>query len=148
MKRIIVFIIVGFLLLSLGFGGGLMAGRLWLSPDNGPAKSSVEEPGPVFFVGDFISNLSGSGSHVVNFKLSLELSDPKAMEMITSPNWIARIKNEIILLAKDRVFEDLTSAEGVLSLAEDIKRTINAIMPAVRDKAPVTRVLFESFVLQ
>ncbi len=148
MKRIVVFIIVGILLVSLGFGGGLIAGRAWLSPEDNGSREKIEEPGPVFFVGDFISNLTGSGNHIVNFKLSLEMSDPKALEMIASPNWLARIKNEIILLAKDRIFEDLTNAEGVLSLAEDIKRTINSIMPAIRDKAPVMRVLFEGFVLQ
>lgn len=148
MKRIIVFIIVGIVLVSLGFGGGLVVGRTVLSPEKGAPASKIEEPGPVFFVGDFISNLGGTGGHVVNFKLSLEMSDPKAIEMIASPNWLARIKNEIILLAKDRVFDDLTSAEGVLSLAEDIKRTINSIMPTIGEKAPVMRVLFEGFVLQ
>ncbi len=148
MKRIVVFIIVGILLVSLGFGGGLVAGRVWLSPEDNQAREKIEEPGPVFFVGDFISNLAGPGNHVVNFKVSLEMSGPKAVETISSPGWLARVKNEIILLAKDRIFEDLTNAEGVLSLAEDIKRTINGIMHATRDKTPVTRVLFEGFVLQ
>ena len=126
-----------------------MAGRTWLSPEKGPSSSATfEEPGPVFFVGDFLSNLAGGGAHVASFKVSLEMSGPKAFEMISSPNWLARIKNEILLLTKDRVFEDLTNAEGVISLAEDIKRTINAIMPPAKDKVPVVRVLFEGFVLQ
>jgi len=76
------------------------------------------------------------------------MSGPKALEMISSQNWLARVKNEVILLTKDRVFEDLTNAEGILSLAEDIKRTVNAIMPPVRDMVPVVRVLFEGFILQ
>ena len=54
----------------------------------------------------------------------------------------------VILLVKDRVFDDLTTAEGIMKLAEDIKRTVNAMMPSVRDKAPVVRVLFEGFILQ
>ena len=45
-------------------------------------------------------------------------------------------------------FDDLTTAEGIMKLAEDIKRTVNAMMPSVRDKAPVVRVLFEGFILQ
>ncbi len=65
-----------------------------------------------------------------------------------SSGWLARIKNEVILLAKDRVFEDLTSAEGIMGLAEDIKRTLNSILPPVKEKPPVVRVLFEGFVLQ
>lgn len=149
MKRIILFILLAFFFLALGFGGGLLAGRTWLSPEGGaPSSANFEEPGPVFFVGDFLSNLAGSGSHVASFKVSLEMSGPKALEMISSPNRLARIKNEILLLTKDRVFEDLTNAEGIVSLAEDIKRTINAITPPDKDKVPVVRVLFEGFVLQ
>lgn len=148
MKRLIFFLLLALLLLILGFGGGLFVGRAWLAPDGSSSSVKVEEPGPVFFVGDFISNLAGAGNHVVNFKLSLEMSSPKAVELISSPNWLARVKNEVILLTKDRVFEDLTSAEGIISLAEDIKRTLNSTMPQVRDKAPVVRVLFEGFVLQ
>ncbi|MBL3538762.1 flagellar basal body-associated FliL family protein [Aminivibrio sp.] len=148
MKRILLFLFLALLLLSLGFGGGVFAGRTWLSPEGGSPGAVIEEPGPVFFVGDFISNLAGAGNHVVNFKLSMEMSSPRALEMIASPSWLARVKNEVILLTKDRLFEDLTNAEGILALAEDIKRTINAIMPPVRDKAPVVRVLFEGFVLQ
>lgn len=148
MKRILGFLFLALLLLSLGFGGGVVAGRMWLSPEGGSPGTAIEEPGPVFFVGDFISNLAGAGNHVVNFKLSMEMSSPGALEMISSPNWLARVKNEVILLCKDRVFEDLTNSEGILSLAEDIKRAVNAIMPPVRDKVPVVRVLFEGFVLQ
>ncbi|MBP6332153.1 MAG: flagellar basal body-associated FliL family protein [Aminivibrio sp.] len=148
MKRILLFLFTALLLLSLGFGGGVFAGRLWMTPEGGASGTKIEEPGPVFFVGDFISNLAGAGNHVVNFKLSMEMSGPKALEMISSQNWLARVKNEVILLTKDRVFEDLTNAEGILSLAEDIKRTVNAIMPPVRDMVPVVRVLFEGFILQ
>ena len=147
MKRIFIFIIMALVLFSVGFGGGIIVGRTWLNPD-GAASVKIEEPGPVYFVGDFITNLAGAGGHVANFKLALETSGPKAMEMVALPSWLSRIRNEVILLAKDRIFDDLTSAEGIVSLAEDIKRTINAMMPSVRNKAPVVRVLFEGFVLQ
>ena len=147
MKRIILFIIMAILLFSVGFGGGIMVGRTWLNLE-GSTSVTVEEPGPVYFVGDFIANLSGAGNHVANFKLSLEVSSDRAMEMVSSASWVARIRNEVILLVKDRVFDELTTAEGIMQLAEDIKRTINAMMPSVRDKAPVVRVLFEGFVLE
>lgn len=147
MKRIFIFLIMAILLFSVGFGGGIMVGRTWLNPE-GTATVKIEEPGPVYFVGDFIANLSGAGNHVANFKLSLETSGARALEMVSSASWVARIRNEVILLVKDRVFDELTTAEGIMKLAEDIKRTVNAMMPAVRDKAPVVRVLFEGFVLQ
>lgn len=147
MKRIFIFLIMAILLFSVGFGGGIMVGRTWLNPE-GTTSVKIEEPGPVYFVGDFIANLSGAGNHVANFKLSLETSSARALEMVSSASWVARIRNEVILLVKDRVFDELTTAEGIMKLAEDIKRTVNAMMPAVRDKAPVVRVLFEGFVLQ
>ncbi len=95
MKRILLFLFTALLLLSLGFGGGVFAGRLWMTPEGGASGTKIEEPGPVFFVGDFISNLAGAGNHVVNFKLSMEMSGPKALEMISSQNWLARVKNEV-----------------------------------------------------
>ncbi|MDI9370636.1 MAG: flagellar basal body-associated FliL family protein [Synergistaceae bacterium] len=147
MKRMMILSLVGVLLFSLGFGGGMMAGRLWLTPE-GSTPSNVEEPGPVFFVGDFIANLTGTGNHVANFKLSLETSGPKAFEMVASASWVARIRNEVVLLVKDRVFDELTTAEGIMKLAEDIKRTANSMMPTIKGKAPVVRVLFEGFILQ
>jgi flagellar FliL protein len=147
MKRIFLFIIMAILLFSVGFGGGIMVGRTWLNPE-GSTSVTIEQPGPVYLVGDFIANLSGAGNHVANFKLSFETSGDRAMEMVSSASWVARIRNEVILLVKDRVFDELTTAEGIMQLAEDIKRTVNAMMPSVRDKAPVVRVLFEGFVLQ
>ena len=147
MKRILFLSLMGVLLFSLGFGGGIMAGRIWMTPE-GAEQSVVEAPGPVYLVGDFIANLTGSGNHVVNFKLSLETTSPKAFEMVASASWVARIRNEVVLIVKDRVYDDLTTAEGMMKLAEDIKRTINAMMPTIKDKTPVSRVLFEGFILQ
>ena len=148
MKRLFMALLMALLLFFLGFGGGLLAGRTFLSSEGSSSSAKIADPGPVFFAGDFISNLSGTGNHVVNFKLSLEMEGPKSMEMVSSSGWLARVKNEVILLAKDRVFEELTNAEGIMGLAEDIKRTLNSILPPVKEKPPVARVLFEGFVLQ
>jgi len=81
MKRIVIFLIMAILLFSVGFGGGIMVGRTWLNPE-GATSVKIEEPGPVYFVGDFIANLSGAGNHVANFKLSLETSSARALEMV------------------------------------------------------------------
>ncbi len=147
MKRVLIFLVLAVGMFSLGFGGGIVAGRTWFNPES-PAKTEIEAPGPVYLVGDFIANISGAGDHVANFKLSLETSGDKAFGMVSSPSWVARIKNEVILLVKDRVYEELTTAEGIMKLAEDIKRTVNSMMPQLGDKAPVVRVLFEGFILQ
>jgi flagellar basal body-associated protein FliL len=116
--------------------------------EGSPDTKKVADPGPIVSVGEFTSNLAGSGRHVITFTLSLEALNSKAAEVINSAGWLLRVKNEILLIVKDTIYEDLTSAEGALQFGEEIKRTLNAQLPDVRGEAPVTRVLFETFVLQ
>lgn len=148
MKKILVFVVVGLVMLAVGFGGGLFFGR---SPSQEGASldtKKVSNPGPIVSVGEFTSNLAGSGKHVISFTVSLETINDKAAELIGSAGWLLRIKNEILLIVKDKVYEDLTSAEGALQFAGEIKRAMNAQLPEIKGEVPVVRVLFETFVLQ
>jgi flagellar FliL protein len=147
MKRIIIFIIVGLVMFGIGFGGGLVLGRSMATGD-GPTDRQVPDPGPIVAVGEFTSNLAGSGRHVISFTVSLETLNAKAAEVVGSAGWLLRIKNEILLIVKDKIYEDLTSAEGALQFGEEIKRTLNAQLPEIKGEAPIVRVLFEAFVLQ
>jgi flagellar FliL protein len=143
-----IFVVVGLVMFAIGFGGGLMFGRSTASSEPaGGAGKSVDTPGPLVAVGEFMSNLAGSGRHVISFTVSLETLNPKAADAVGNV-WLPRIKNEILLIVKDKVYEDLTSAEGALQFAEEIKRAINAQLPEFNGEAPVVRVLFETFVLQ
>jgi len=148
MKRIVVFIIVGLVMFGAGFGGGLMLGRTMAANVGSSTGITVPDPGPIVSIGEFTSNLAGSGRHIIQFTASLEALNSKAVETINSQGWFSRIRNEILLIVKDKIYEDLTSAEGALQLAEEIRRTLNAQLPQVNGEAPVVRVLFDSFVLQ
>ena len=150
MKRIIIFIIVGLIMFGVGFGGGLVFGRTMAANEDssGGGGSRVPELGPIVSIGDFTSNLAGSGRNIISFAVSVEAFNARAAEVISSAGWNLRIRNEILLIVKDKIFEDLTSAEGALQFAEEIKRALNAMLPAVRGEVPVVRVLFESFVVQ
>jgi flagellar basal body-associated protein FliL len=53
-----------------------------------------------------------------------------------------------LLIVKDKIYEDLTSAEGALQFAEEIKRTLNSQLPQVKGEPLVARVLFDSFIMQ
>ena len=53
-----------------------------------------------------------------------------------------------MLFRLDKVYEDLTSAEGALQFAGDIKRTLNSILPENKGEPLIVQALFESFVLQ
>jgi flagellar FliL protein len=146
-KRILVFTVVGLAVFGLGFGGGLVLGRSMAPSQPAGGAKSVDAPGPLVPVGEFTSNLAGSGRHVISFTVSLETLNLKAAELVNGA-WLPRIKNEILLIVKDKIYEDLTSAEGALQFAEEIKRSLNAQLPEVNGEALVVRVLFETFVLQ
>jgi flagellar FliL protein len=150
MKRIVIFIIVGLIVFGVGFGGGLVIGRTMAGGggDSGGAATSVAEPGPVIPIGEFTSNLAGSGRHIISFSVAIEALNARVIEIVNSVGWHSRIRNEILLIVKDKIYEDLTSAEGALQFAEEIKRTLNSMLPQVQGETPVVRVLFETFVLQ
>ena len=104
MKRIIIFIIVGLIMFGAGFGGGLVIGRtMAVSADSGGEGSKVAEPGPIVSVGEFTSNLAGTGRHIISFTASLETLNAKAAEVVNSAGWHSRIRNEILLIVKDRI---------------------------------------------
>ncbi|MDR2137156.1 MAG: flagellar basal body-associated FliL family protein [Synergistaceae bacterium] len=145
MKKIVIFVIVGLIMFGIGFGGGLVVGRS-MAPEGTAGGKAVAAPGPIVPVGEFTSNLAGSGRHVISFSVSLEVLNEAAAGIVNT--WISRIKNEILLIVKDKVYEDLTSAEGALQFAGEIKRSLNAPLPDVKGEVPVTRILFESFILQ
>ncbi|GHV44726.1 hypothetical protein FACS1894204_02330 [Synergistales bacterium] len=152
MKRIMIFVVVGLLVFLIGAGGGYYCGR-YLIPNDSVASSggwdasAPQPPGPIVSLGEFTSNLAGSGRHVITFTPSLETLNNQAAETV-SGLWLPRVKNAVLLLIKDKVYEDLTSAEGALQFSEDIKRTLNSQLPDIKGEVPVVRVLFESFVLQ
>ncbi|MDR1378200.1 MAG: flagellar basal body-associated FliL family protein [Synergistaceae bacterium] len=150
MKRIFVFIIVGLIMFGVGFGGGLVMGRSMASGGaaSGNNNTRVAEPGPIVSLGEFTSNLAGAGRHIISFTASVEVLNVKATELFSSPGWLLRVKNEILLIVKDKIYEDLTSAEGALQFSEEIKRALNSQLPEIQGEGPVVRVLFETFVLQ
>jgi flagellar FliL protein len=146
MKKIVVFVIVGLVMFGIGFGGGLVLGRS-MAPEGVPeGGKAVPAPGPIVLIGEFMSNLAGSGRHIISFTVSLEVLNEAGVEIVNT--WLSRIKNEILLIVKDKVYEDLTSAEGALQFSGEIKRSLNAQLPEIKGEVPVTRVLFETFILQ
>ena len=149
MKRIIIFIVVGLIMFGVGFGGGLAIGRsMAVDADSAYEGSNVAAPGPIVPLGEFTSNLAGSGRHIISFSISIEALNVRAVEIISSTGWLLRIRNEILLIVKDKIYEDLTSAEGALQFSEEIKRTLNSLLPQVKGEVPVVRILFDTFVLQ
>jgi flagellar FliL protein len=151
MKRMLVFIIIGLALFGVGVGSGMFFGRSLNSAGNKTEQGSATTtaaPGPVLSVGEFTVNLAGTVNRMLSFSVSLELLNAKADDMIKSQKWETRMRSEILLITKDKMYEDLTKAEGVVQFGEEIKRTLNKVLPSLKGEMPVVRVMFESFILQ
>ena len=122
------------------------------------AKTSANEAGseqldryyaPKVSIGQFTSSLAGTGRHVLDCAISLELVEQEdASSLMQSPKWMSRIRSEIFSLIKSRSYDDLTSAEGVSQLAGDIKHSLNRMLPDAGGENPVVNVLFDSFIVQ
>ncbi|HOO64127.1 MAG TPA: flagellar basal body-associated FliL family protein [Synergistaceae bacterium] len=149
MKRLLIFILIALVALTLGIGGGLFVGMNFLAkptPVNEGDRSFA--PGPVVPLGGFTVNLADKEVHVLRAQVALELTSEKAGEEIAQPAWQSLLRNDVLLLLKDQRYDDLRSGEGMLELAQQIKRRLNALLPLVDKKPPVLRVLFEEFIIQ
>ena len=148
MKRMVIFIIIGLVLFGAGIGGGIFFGRRFSSADDGSGSVKIAVPGPIVSAGEFTVNLAGAGNRILSFSVSLEIVSAKAENVIMTQNWTPRIRSEILLIAKDKVFDDLTKAEGVVQFGEQVKRTLNTVLPRINEEVFVERVMFDTFVLQ
>ena len=82
---------------------------------------------PKVSIGQFTSSLAGTERHVLDCAISLELNEQEGISsLVQSPGWMNRIRSEIFMLIKDRVYDDLAGAEGALQFAGDINRTFSA----------------------
>ena len=93
-------------------------------------------------------NLADKEVHVLRAQIALELTSEKAGEDVAQPAWQSLLRNDVLLLLKDQRYDDMRSGEGMLELAQQLKRRLNAILPLVDKKPPVLRVLFEEFIIQ
>jgi flagellar FliL protein len=149
MKRMIIVLVIGLILFGAGIGGGILFGRKFQGADDGQGVTKPNAvPGPILPLGDFTVNLAGSSNRILSFSVSLEVLNSKISDTIKSQNWLPRIRSEILLITKDKVYEDLTKAEGVVQFGEQIKKTLNTFLPLTKGEVPIVRVMFESFVLQ
>ncbi|KUK13295.1 MAG: Flagellar basal body-associated protein FliL, partial [bacterium 42_11] len=105
------------------------------------------ESGPIMDLGEFTINLADRDEvRYARFKLSLEVNSSKAVAELSKPEWNVKLRDAIIITVRDKTATDLSSSEGLLSLASEIKTNLNKIIPS--DKGKVLRVYFTEFVVQ
>jgi flagellar FliL protein len=148
-KRTIVTVIVGLVVLIVGIGGGLYAGlKYFSSPPEITEEAEIPNPGPMLDLGQFTSTMADPESHVVRVKVTAELSGPNVSTKLTDSGWIVIMKDEILKTLKDQRYENVRYAEGMEKLKQDLKSRLNAILPRVDGSAAVNRVLFDEFMTQ
>ena len=149
-KRFLFIIIIGVVCLILGIGGGVFLGiKFFGSPQTiHDTSGDFSKPGAIINLGDFTVNLADKEPHIARFNLALELADPTLVTEFSDEGWISKMKNEVILTCKDRYYDDLRTADGVMALAQDITKRLNAILPAFKGGLPVRSALFQEFILQ
>lgn len=132
------------------------------SNDTGDA-SSVEEPGLILDLGDFILNLSDpKAKRYLKISMAIELSrldtDPKqgsgggeggdaGMKQIEAEmsQYKPAIRDSIISILSSKTAEELSSTAGKELAKEEIKNAVNAIFNGTRE---VKRVSFGNFIIQ
>jgi flagellar FliL protein len=148
-KRTVVTVVVGLVVLIVGIGGGLYAGlKYFSSPPEITAETQIPNPGPMLDLGQFTSTMADPEIHVVRVKVTVELSGPNVTTRLTDPGWTVMMKDEILKTLKDQRYENVRYAEGMEKLKQDLKARLNAILPRVDGSVSVNRVLFDEFMTQ
>ena len=148
-KRTVVTVVVGLVVLIVGIGGGLYAGlRYFSAPPEITEETQIPNPGPMLDLGQFTSTMADPEIHVVRVKVTVELSGPDVATKLTDPGWTVMMKDEILKTLKDQRYENVRYAEGMEKLKQDLKARLNAILPRVDGSVAVNRVLFDEFMTQ
>jgi flagellar FliL protein len=150
MKKTLVTVVVGVIVLIAGIGGGLFVGLKYFSapPEIKTEETQIPTPGPMLDLGQFTSTMADPEIHVVRVKVTVELSSPNAALKLADPGWTVMMKDEILKTLKDQRYDNVRYAEGMEKLKQDLKARLNAILPRVDDGAAVNRVLFDEFMTQ
>jgi flagellar FliL protein len=118
----------------------------------------VVNKGPPSFLplDTMVMNLADpGGERIVQVGITLELSDPKAADLVKQ--YLPKIRSTILLKLSERTSQEVLQREGKAKLAADILEEAQSIFPEVDSKdknndahlqKPILKVLFTSFIVQ
>ncbi|MDR1133067.1 MAG: flagellar basal body-associated FliL family protein [Synergistaceae bacterium] len=148
-KRTVVTVVVGVIVLLVGIGGGLFAGlKYFSSPPEITEEPQIPNPGPMLDLGQFTSTMADHETHLVKVKVTVELSGANTATRLADTGWNVMMKDEILKTLKDQRYDNVRYAEGMEKLKQDLKARLNAILPRVDNNVAVNRVLFDEFMTQ
>lgn len=139
---------IAFLIIAV-VGSSFVTYLMFRSNAKEPAAGShsakeVEEMGPVFDVGEFLLNLSATGSQprFIRTEIVLEASDKKVVTELEKRR--PQVRDYIISLIRSRTFEQLRDAAGMELLRLEMMRDISSLI----SKGEVTNVYFVDLIIQ
>ncbi len=149
-KKLLLMVGIGVVFLIIGAAVGYFIGVKFFGGEKVVVveKKAIQPPGPTIDLGEFNVNLADEEPHLVRMRIVLELTNNDALTIVNDPDWQVKIKNEIILTTKDRKYVDLLGSEGVMELANDIRKRLNSMLPLAKGKPPVKGVYFVEFLVQ
>jgi flagellar FliL protein len=153
-NKILILLIGVLVVLMLGLGGGLfmMWNKLSAMNTQGMANANEqlgqniapEQPlGPIFSLETFIVNLADKGGkRYLRVSMDLEL-DNKEMEEELQKR-LPQVRDSILMILPTKRFEDINSADGKISLRNEMVEELNRFLTTGR----ISNIYFKEFVVQ
>lgn len=93
----------------------------------------------------FTVNLADQESYL-QAEISLKVADPKVQEKLKQH--MPEVRDALLRLLSSKTAEELMTAEGKTTLAEEVRKEVNRVIGAKKASQGVKDVLFTSFIIQ
>ena len=149
MKKIIIMVVVGVVVLVAGILGGIFLGPK-LFPSSSETTTGVDVPalGPLVDLGQLQSTLADPEMHIVRVRVLVELSSPEALAALADQGWTARMRDEVLTTLRDQRYDNIRFNEGIEKLRLDVKSRLNVILPRAGDELAVRNIIFDEYMTQ
>ena len=146
-KKTMVILVAGLLVVVLALAGAVAYLFLGKKEEgHGGAAPKKASELPVFEkIDTFVVNLAGSGG-MLQIEFQAELADGGHAQVLKA--YMPKIRSALIMLLSSKTSQELATPEGKAKLKNQIRQVINESVSDSGLSAPVTGVVFTSFIVQ
>ena len=146
-------IVIIFLMVVIIVGGGLAAWKMGVlakpkgtsvSPEieEGKAKKTNTDIGPIHTLDTFIVNLIGQGRSYLKTRIELELDSENTVVEINRR--LPQLRDKILTTLSSKSFDDISTLEGKYQLRAELIASLNQYLTTGK----VTNIYFTDFIVQ